>query len=190
MKTSLGAKTLLYPTPTLLVGTYDGDGRPNLMTVAWGGICCSKPPCLTISVRKATYTYNNLVERKAFTVSLPSEMQVEQADYLGVASGRDVNKFEAAGLTVVRSDLVDAPYPDEMAMVVECTVVQVHDLGLHQQFIGEIADVKIDEDCVGPDGQPLIERLRPLVYAPGESRYYAIGAPVAKAFSVGRRGDT
>ena len=71
MKTSLGPKTFAYPTPVFIVGTYDAQGHPNAMAVAWGGICCSKPPCVAISVRKATYTYGNLVERKAFTVSIP-----------------------------------------------------------------------------------------------------------------------
>jgi flavin reductase (DIM6/NTAB) family NADH-FMN oxidoreductase RutF len=52
MKKSLGAKTLLFPTPVLLVGTYDQNEKPNLMNVAWGGICCSQPPCVAVSLRK------------------------------------------------------------------------------------------------------------------------------------------
>ena len=103
MKKSLGPGTWLYPTPVFVVGTYDAAGKPNVMTVAWGGICCSKPPCVAISVRKATYTYGNLMERRAFTISLPSEDQVVPADYFGVASGRDTDKFAAAGLTPVRA---------------------------------------------------------------------------------------
>ena len=73
MKKSLCAKTLLYPTPVLIVGTYDKIGKPNVITVAWGGLCCSVPPCVSISVREATYTYGNLIEQKAFTISIPSE---------------------------------------------------------------------------------------------------------------------
>ena len=73
MKRSLGAKTLIFPTPTWIVGSYDKQGKPNGMTAAWGGICCSDPPCVAVSLRKATYSYGNLVERKAFTVSVPSQ---------------------------------------------------------------------------------------------------------------------
>ncbi len=65
MKKSIGAKTLLYPTPVLIVGTYDKTGKPNVMTVAWGGICCSVPPCVSISVREATYTYGNLIHQES-----------------------------------------------------------------------------------------------------------------------------
>ena len=77
MKKSLGAKTLLFPTPVLLVGTYDPDEKPNLMCAAWGGICCSQPPCVAVSLRKATYSYAAIVERKAFTMGIPSEDQMK-----------------------------------------------------------------------------------------------------------------
>jgi hypothetical protein len=86
MKKSLGAKTLAYPTPVWLVGTYDQEGRPNIMTAAWAAICCSKPPCVAVSLRKATYSYGNIVARQAFTISIPAETHVKEADYVGTAS--------------------------------------------------------------------------------------------------------
>ena len=62
MKKSFGAKTIIFPAPVWCVGSYDANGNPNVMTIAWGGICCSIPPCVTISLRKATYTYGNIIE--------------------------------------------------------------------------------------------------------------------------------
>jgi len=72
MKKSFGAKTLVYPTPVWIIGTYDKVGKPNAMTIAWGGICSSTPPCVAVSIRKATYTHGNIIERKAFTVNVLS----------------------------------------------------------------------------------------------------------------------
>jgi flavin reductase (DIM6/NTAB) family NADH-FMN oxidoreductase RutF len=89
MKRSIGAKTVLYPTPVLIVGTFDAEGKPNMMAAAWGGICCSRPPCVAVSLRKATYTYGNIVAREAFTLSIPSEAYVKEADYVGLVSGRN-----------------------------------------------------------------------------------------------------
>ena len=86
MKQSLGAKTILYPTPVVVVGTYDKHEKPNMMTAAWVGICCSKPPCIAVSLRKARYTYSNIVERRAFTVNVPSEKYIKETDYVGIAS--------------------------------------------------------------------------------------------------------
>ena len=193
MKTSLGARTLVYPTPVLVVGTYDPAGKPNVMAVAWGGVCCSKPPCVSIAVRKATYTYGNLVERKAFTVSIPSTDHVSAADYFGIASGRDVDKFEVTGLTPVRSEVVDAPYVGEFPLILECRIVHTAELGLHTLFVGEILDVKIDEGCLDSNGKPTAGLLHPFAWAPGENVYYAFGEALGKGFSVGKSfqaGDT
>ena len=188
MKKSLGAKALLYPTPVLAVGSYDAEGRPNVMTAAWGGIACSKPPCISVSLRSATASHGNIIARKAFTISLPSREQVAQADSFGLASGRDTDKFAAAGLTPVAAEFVDAPFVAEFPLVVECAVVQVHELGLHTQFIGEIKDVKVDEGCLDEEGHIDIRKLDPIAFALGDAtgEYFALGAPIGPAFSIGK----
>lgn len=187
MKMSLGAKTLSLPAPTWVVGTYDKEGKPNLMTAAWGGICCSKPPCVYVSLRKATYTYGNLIERKAFTINIPSENYVEEADYIGSASGRDVNKFTKTGLTPVKSDLVDAPYVNEFSLILECNVIQMIEIGLHTEFIGEIMDVKADERVLDKTSLPDIKKVKPIVFSPGTRVYHGIGKRLGKSFSIGKR---
>jgi flavin reductase (DIM6/NTAB) family NADH-FMN oxidoreductase RutF len=186
VKQSLGAKTLIYPTPVLVVGSYHANGRPNVMTAAWGGIACSKPPCVSVSLRAATATHGNIVARKAFTISLPNGAQVAAADYFGLVSGRKVDKFAATGLTPVRSALVDAPYVAEFPLIVECEVTAVHELGLHTQFIGEVKDVKIDEACLNDDGHIDVGKLDPLAFAPDTGAYFALGALVGRAYSVGK----
>jgi len=186
MKTSLGPKTLLYPTPVLVVGTYDADGKPNAMTASWGGICCSQPPCVNVSLRKATYSYHNIVERKAFTLSLPSEAFVRQADYFGITSGRDTDKFAAAGLTPMRSNLVDAPYVAEFPLILECRLVHTADLGLHTLFVGEVMDVKIDPSALNAEGNADIRQLKPMLYDTGSKQYYGVGELLAQAFSIGK----
>lgn len=186
MKKSFGAKALIFPAPVWCVGTYDTDGNPNVMTIAWGGICCSKPPCVTISLRKATYTYGNILERKAFTLSVPPERYVKEADYFGIASGRDVNKFKEADLTPVKSELVDAPYVGEFPMNLECKLIHHHEIGLHTHFIGEILDVKIDEGLLNDEGKPEIEKIRPFVYSPEGRRYNSIGEFIGQAFDIGK----
>jgi flavin reductase (DIM6/NTAB) family NADH-FMN oxidoreductase RutF len=185
MKKSLGARTLLYPAPVLVVGTYDAEGGPNVMTAAWGGIACSKPPCVSISLRSATATHANIMRRKAFTISLPDEEHTAHADFFGMVSGRDRDKFSDSGLTAVRSGLVDAPYVEEFPVVLECAVVAVHELGLHTQFIGEILDAKVDEAILGEDGRVDLGRLRPILWAVDPGTYHAVGVSLGRAFSMG-----
>ena len=152
MKKSIGPRTMAFPTPVWVVGTYDHDGKPNAMTAAWASICCSKPPAIGVSLRKATYSYGNLVQHQAFTISVPSEAHVREADYLGMATGKEVNKFTVARLTPVASTLVDAPYVAEFPLVLECRVIHTLEIGLHTLFIGEILDVKADEAVLGEKG--------------------------------------
>jgi flavin reductase (DIM6/NTAB) family NADH-FMN oxidoreductase RutF len=186
MKKSLGSKTLLYPTPAWVVGTYDGDGKANVMTIAWGGICCSKPPCVGISLRKATHTYGNIMERKAFTINVPSEVYAKEVDFLGLVSGRDVDKLSVTGLTPVKSDLIDAPYLSEFPVILECRVIHTFEIGLHTQFIGEILDVKADESVLGERGLPDIEKVRPIIFSPERRVYHRVGKYLGDAFSIGK----
>jgi flavin reductase (DIM6/NTAB) family NADH-FMN oxidoreductase RutF len=186
MKKSLGAKTIAQPAPAWVVGSYDANGKPNIMTIAWGGICCSQPPCITISLRKATYTYECIKERKAYTINIPSASQVKEVDYVGIVSGRAVDKFAMTKLTPVRSDLVDAPYIEEFPVVIECRVLQIVEIGLHTQFIAEIADIKAEESVLD-NGMVDILKVRPLIFDTGQSAYYGIGERIGKAFSIGKR---
>lgn len=186
MKKSFGPRTLVYPTPVWVVGTYDKSGKPNVMTIAWGGICCSRPPCVAISLRKATYTYGNIIERKAFTVNIPPETYVRETDYFGLVSGKNTDKFLATGLTPVRSDKVDAPCVKEFPMTLECRVIQTIEIGLHIQFVGEIIDVKIDETVLDERGLPDIGKVKPILFSPEVRAYYKVGDFLGEAFSIGK----
>lgn len=186
MKTSIGPKTILYPAPALVVGTYDREGKPNVMTAAWGGICCSSPPCVTVSLRKATYTYDNIREQKAYTLSIPSEKYVRETDYFGMVSGKDEDKFASTGFTPVRSELVNAPYVGEFPLVLECGLLHTFEIGLHTQFIGEILDVKADQDVLGTDGLPDMGKVKPVVFGLGVRSYFGIGDFLGEAFSIGK----
>jgi len=186
MKKSLGARTLIYPSPVLVIGTYDKQGKPDVMTASWGGIASSEPPCVAVSVRQQTLSYQNLVDRKAFTISIPSQQHVKEADYIGLVSGRTADKLVSAKLTAVKSKLVDAPYIKEFPLILECRVIHMINLGMHTQFIGEVVDAKADDQVLGPDGSVSVEKLRPLVYAPDTQQYFGVGKFIDNVFSAGK----
>jgi flavin reductase (DIM6/NTAB) family NADH-FMN oxidoreductase RutF len=187
MKQSLGAKTILCPLPVLVIGSFDVNDHPNLMTVSWGGICCSEPPCAAVSIRKDRYSFAGIVKHGAFTVNVPSAAQVREADYVGTYSGRDEDKFAALGLTAVRSELVDAPCVDEFPLVLECALRHTIELGVHTQFIGEILDAKVDADVLDEHGRLDVTALRPFVYAAGEGGYWAVGECIGRSYTIGKK---
>jgi len=187
MKKSLGAITIVFPTPVFIVGTYDKDAKPNAMVVAWGGICCSDPACVSISLREATYTYSNILDKKAFTVNIPSEKYIKEADYFGIVSGRTENKFTSTGLTPLKSELVDAPYIKEFPLVLECSLLHAVKIGLHTIFVGQIKDVKADEEVLTKEGVPDIDKIKPISFNPINRTYNGVGKCLGNAFSIGKK---
>lgn len=181
MKQSIGPETYLFPLPAVVVGTYDNEGTPNIMTASWTGVVNSRPSMISVSLRKATYSYNSILETESFTISIPSVKHLVEMDYVGTKSGKKENKFETTGLTPIASELVNAPYVAEFPVVLECKLVKHEDLGLHTMFLGEVVDIKIDENCLLKNGKPDIAAIDPIGYTHGEREYYGTGRFLGKA---------
>jgi flavin reductase (DIM6/NTAB) family NADH-FMN oxidoreductase RutF len=185
MKRSLGPKTLALPLPAFLVGSYDENNNPNLMTAAWGGILSSDPPCAGVSVRPSRMTFDGVVANKAFTLSVPHRGLVAETDFCGLVSGRQHNKFQEVSLTMRESSLVSAPYVDECPLVLECKLHKTLELGSHVLLVGHILNVLAEERVLLDD---VVDPLKadPLVYGTDAS-YYSLGERIASAFSEGKK---
>jgi flavin reductase (DIM6/NTAB) family NADH-FMN oxidoreductase RutF len=185
MKKTLGAQTLLYPKPALLVGTIV-EGKPNFMTVAWGGIACKTPPMLSVAIRTERHTYRGVTENQTFSVNIPPVSLVREVDYCGIVSGRQADKVADCGFTVFYGELKTAPLIEECPINLECRLHRKVELGSHVLCIGEIVQVHATESCL-TDGRPDIRKVKPLAFASyREKAYYAVGEKLASAFEVGR----
>ncbi|MCX6696275.1 MAG: flavin reductase family protein [Methanoregula sp.] len=189
MKRSFGPSAIAYPLPVFIIGTYDQSGKPNVMVAAWGGICSSDPPSVAVTINPAHYTFRNLMETNAFTVSIPSVEYMSQADYFGIVSGKDTNKFVDTGLTPVKAQYVNAPYVGEFPVILECTVSNIIELGSRSHIIGQIHDVKIDESVLGSDGKPDLGKIGGFGFDVVRMEYYSLGKVAGKAFEVGKKYD-
>ena len=186
MKKSIGIQTSFYPAPIFIVGTYNIDMQPNVMTAALGGLVSGKPAAIGVCLRKATLTHESIIRNKVFTVSIPSEDYVKEIDYIGITSGRNNNKFLDTGLTPIKGTHVDAPYIDEFPINLECKLIETIDLGFHTQFIGEIVDVKVNEELLNEKEMPNIEKMRPISFLGSDRCYYGLGNNLGTAFSIGK----
>ncbi len=186
MRKSFGKKTISYPAPVYIVCSYDENGKANAMNAAWGGLCSSSPASICVSIRKERKTYDNIIKNNAFTINIPSSANAQAADYFGMVSGKDEDKFEKAALTPVKSDVVNAPYIDEFPVAIECSLLKTVEIGSHIQFIGEIQDVKISMDCLDENGDVDIRKVDPILFAPEIRKYYSVGEEVGNAFSIGK----
>jgi flavin reductase (DIM6/NTAB) family NADH-FMN oxidoreductase RutF len=187
MKLSLPAQTILLPSPVLVIGTYGPDGRPNIMTAAWGGIVSSKPACISVSLREATLSYHNIKQTEAFTVNFPSVKYFKEADFVGIVSGRECDKFKETRLTPEKSERVNAPFVKEFPYALECKLVRQVELGTHTMFIGEIIGMIAESEILSANHLPDIEKVRPLLFGSfGSMAYYNIGDKLGNAFSIGK----
>lgn len=184
MKKNFGANTWLYPMPVLIIGSYDENGTPNAMNAAWGGI--SEVNEISICVSEGHKTTKNIIERKAFTVSLPDAKNVTEADFVGIVSGnKDLEKLKKTGWHDVKSEFVDAPVFDELPMVLECKLKSYDEESC--RLVGEIVNVKADESILGEDGQIDLAKFKPITYDPVHHGYIALGEKVGTAFNDGKK---
>lgn len=164
---------MLYPVPAVLVSCRDKKGNDNVLTVAWAGTICSDPAMLSISVRKERYSYPMIKESGEFVVNLTTRELVRATDYCGVKSGRDEDKFAAAGLTKGEAEKINAPIIMESPVNLECRVVNVLELGSHDMFLAEVVNVQVSDEYMDEKGGFHLNDAKLLAYSHGE--YYALG---------------
>ena len=186
MKKELGARTIAAPLPAWVIGTWSPAGRANAMTAAWTGVCNSEPPCVYFSVRESRYTWDCVQASRAFSVNIPGRGQAALVDYLGIKSGRNVDKVAQAGLTPVDSGKVAAPYFAEFPLVLCCGVIKTVELGTHFMVVGEIRQVLAEEELLDDRDKLDIARLGPVSYCPPDGQYYTLGDCLGAGYSLGK----
>ena len=165
---------MVYPAPAALVSCGSKDGRTNLFTVAWTGNICTNPPMVYISVRPSRYSYELIEETKEFVINLTTESLARAADYCGVRSGRDQDKWKACGLSPApASKLLYAPVVAESPVNIECRVKTHMDLGSHRMYIADVLAVQADEKYLDEKGRFALEKAGLIAYSHGD--YLALG---------------
>ena len=183
MKKAIGAQTLLYPLPAVLVGALV-NGKPNFMTAAWCGIVASTPPAISVAVRPARFTLTGISANNTFSVNVPSADLVDKVDFCGIYSGHKVDKSKV--FEVDYGQLATAPLIQECPVNLECRVIHTLDLGSHILFIGEIVETYVNEDCL-TDGRADPAKIDPLIYTTGVQQYQRLGKIVGQAWEAGKK---
>ncbi len=143
---------VLSPVPAVMVSCGNG-GEKNIITIAWTGIINSEPPMTYISVRKSRHSHNIIKESGEFVINLVSEELTFAADYCGVKSGRDMDKFSETKLTALPSEKVSCPAIAEAPVNLECKVKEIRSFPSHDMFIAEIVNMRVSEELVDEKGK-------------------------------------
>ena len=183
------ASNMLNRVPAVMVSCADKEGRANVMTAAWAGTICSDPVMVSVSIRKERYSYQIIKDTKEFVINLTTASLAKATDYVGVRSGRDIDKFALEGdlkLTKQPSKCVKAPSILESPVCLECKVKDIIELGTHDMFIGEVVCTSVDDAYLDENGRLDLQKADLIAYSHGE--YYRLGQKIGKfGFSVQKK---
>ena len=180
MRKNFGPKPFLYPQLVMVIASYGKDGTPDAMNAAWGGVAGGDRIFLCLSSNHKTV--ENILERRAFTVSVADEAHLVEADYVGLVSGNEVpDKLERSGFHVTRSEFVDAPVIDELPLALECRLLS-YDPATHF-MVGEIVNAGADEAILDEAGMIDPAKLKPITFDQPRT-YWSLGKRLAMPFQT------
>jgi flavin reductase (DIM6/NTAB) family NADH-FMN oxidoreductase RutF len=183
-KVTIESKTTVYPMPAFLIGA-NVDGKPNYMAAAWSGIGGGTPPVITVGIRHTRYTLKGIKQNMTFSVNVPSADLAKETDYCGIESGSKVDKVSVCKFEVFYGKLETAPMIEQCPVNLECSVLQLLDLGSHILVVGRIEETYVSEEYM-TDGNPDVDKIKPFAYTVGQDRHYrTLDEDIGKAFGIG-----
>ena len=171
-KTLWKGSALLAPVPAALV-TCGTSEKPNVLTIGWTGIVCTRPPMTYISVRPERFSHDIIKESGEFVINLTTSAMCRQTDYCGVKSGRDTNKIADCGFNLIPSQKLSVPIIEQCPVSLECRVTESKPLGSHTMFLAEIIGIDVDDKYIDSKGKLNLQQCGLAAYAHGE--YFALG---------------
>jgi flavin reductase (DIM6/NTAB) family NADH-FMN oxidoreductase RutF len=184
-KTAWRGGALVAPLPPVLVTCADKD-KINVLTVAWTGIVNTIPPKTYISLRPSRFSYEIIKKSREFVINLTTADMIKAVDFCGVRSGKNINKFEATGLTAEKTTKLSCPMIEQSPLCLECKVCDIIPLGSHDMFIADIVAINVDERLIDSNGKLHLDKSGLAAFAHGE--YFELGKKIGTfGFSVRKK---
>jgi flavin reductase (DIM6/NTAB) family NADH-FMN oxidoreductase RutF len=178
-------KGFFAPHPVLIIGTYDSDGNADAMNAAWGGQVGGNQ--VSLSLAPSHKTTENIKLNKEFTVAFATAERIAECDFVGMVSGSKVSdKLAKCGLTVTKSDKVNAPIIDQLPVTIECKVIDIQEEFGDTRVVAEIVGMKADEEVL-TDGKVDYSKVGLVTFDTVGRCYRAVGDCVAGAWDAGKK---
>jgi len=146
----MGISELLFPRLVVLITTVNKEGKPNVMTASFIMPVSFEPKYVAVSISPERYSFQNLQEVKEFSINVLKAEQRQIALICGSKSGKDVDKFKLANLTVEKAEKIKAPLIKECPISLECKVEEMIEVGDHFLVIGKVVNEKVREKDFKP----------------------------------------
>lgn len=146
---------LLEPGPVVLLTTAH-KGRANVMTMSWHMMVDFEPPLVACVVSAANHSFAALRTTGECVIAIPARKLAPKVVKVGNVSGRDVDKFEAFGLTPLQAKRVTPPLIAECFANLECRIADKRLVSEYNLFILEVLQAWVDPKQKNPRRNPKI----------------------------------
>lgn len=181
-KVKISNQAFAYPMPMTIVSAVV-MGKVNHMAVAWVTRVNNQPPLLGIALGSHHFTNRGIRESGEFGISIPSIGMLKAVDHAGLVSGAKTDKSRL--FEVFYGSLERAPLLADCPLNIACRVVQTVAFPTNELFVGEIVEAYCGKDFLS-DGSPDPEKLKPFALTMPDNRYWSMGQPLGRAWSIGK----
>lgn len=184
MKEKIGNQNLLYPMPVTIVGALV-NGKVNFLNVAHIGILnASSPHLISLGMGKNHFTHQGIKYNKTFSVNIPSRKQIIEVDYVGLVSGKEVDKSNV--FEVFYGDLKTAPIIRNCPLSMECRLIDIYETKANEIFIGEIISSYAQTEMLVNEKVDLA-KVDPLLFDMSSKQYFSLGEIAGKGWNDGKK---
>ena len=181
-RVNIGDQAYVLPMATTILGSHLED-RANFMALGWLTRVNFKPPMLGVAVNQGHASHRAIVKTGEFSVNFPTVEMVKITDYLGLVSGKRIDKSNL--FNIFYGELKKAPMISECPLTIECKLVKTVELPTNSFFIGEIVGAYSEERFL-TDGVPDIKKINPFLLTMPDNGYWSVGELIGRAWSAGK----
>jgi flavin reductase (DIM6/NTAB) family NADH-FMN oxidoreductase RutF len=181
-KKNIGNHSPLYPTPTTVVGTTVNDTINWIAIAHIGNIGFD---CLLLSMHKSHHSNQGIIKNGTLSVNMVSEAMMIPADYVGMNSGKDVDKSEV--FDYFEGTLQNAPMIKASPIAMECEVIDLYETEHHDNFIVKVVNTYVSETVLDENEKIDFNKVKPLLFEMPNKGYYKVGERVGDAWKEGNK---
>lgn len=182
------------PRPIALASTIDKDGNPNLSPFSFFNVFSANPPILIFSPARRVkdnttkHTLENVHEIKEVVINIVNYDIVQQMSLSSTEYAKNVNEFDKAGFTMLKSDIVKPFRIAESPVQFECKVNDIISLGNEggagNLVICEVTKLHIhksilnEDETINQHKTDLVARAGGSYYTRAKMGYFEIPKPL------------
>lgn len=182
IKKNVGSVVGLYPTPVTVIGTVS-DNKINWMNVAHVGILGMAH--IHVSINKSHHTSKSLKVGGYISVNLVNEAILTEADYVGMVSGKDVDKSKVFEYSL--DEDTKMPIINDAPLTMTCEIVSSFTTVNHENWMLKPVNTYVQEEYLDEKGKIDFKAMSPMLFDMQKMRYLNVGSEVAKCWNIGKQ---